>query len=258
MKTAIDNTTLIKQFLKGKDTLIANRELRVEKILDEAQLFTTQGVLLAKGRFTTNFPKVAIRLRSSYWTLVHQLALEAGFIPLNLDQERADGVAFAQYDYHSVPAGYQVHCQEASVFWKTWWINHRNLQLMDILLLCDKKWYPVNHMLCDTGTIYVKTWRGEQMLSLADTVVWLDRNTHAQRKRVTVKQHRDETLVTTEYPYHTDVTTAQSGASPVPSELRQIVKVDVDRLIVRTALGPVIIKGQNLSCTLARQVNRVS
>ncbi|MEM8613301.1 MAG: hypothetical protein AAGF93_14875 [Cyanobacteria bacterium P01_H01_bin.105] len=264
MKIAIDNIALIKQFLNGKESLLANRELRVEKALDEIQLLTTQGILLAKGQFTTNFPSVTIRLSSDYWALIHQLALEAGFIPFNLEQERAAGAIFASYDYHSVPAGYQIHCQEASVFWKTWWINHRKLQLMDILLLCNKKWYPVNHMLCDTGTIYVKTWRGEQTLSLADTVVWIDRNTHEQRQRITIKKHHNkDKLVATKYPYHTDVNStdmpaAQSKPLQIPTELQPVVKANANRLIVHTVLGPVIITGQNLACILARKGTKVS
>ncbi|MEM9485055.1 MAG: hypothetical protein AAGA83_15360, partial [Cyanobacteria bacterium P01_F01_bin.116] len=150
MKTAVDNITLVKTFLKGEDSLLANRELRIEKALDETQLLTNQGILLAKGRFNHQLPNIVIRLNSDYWQLIHKLALNAGFIPLRIDQERLAGVTFAQYDYQSIPAGYQVHCQQASLFWKTWWINHRQLQLMDMLLLCKKRWYPIQNMLCET------------------------------------------------------------------------------------------------------------
>ena len=261
MKIAIDNIVLTKKFLKGETSLLANRELRIEKALDETQLLTTQGILLAKGRFTAKFPNVVIRISSDYWALIHQLALEAGFIPLDLEQQRLAGATFAQYDYYSIPAGYQIHCQEASAFWKTWWVNHRKLQLMDILLLCNKRWYPVNHMLCDTGTIYVKTWRGEQTLSLSDTVVWIDRNTQTHRQRITVrKHHTKDKLASTEYPYHDDLHKIQlkSQQPKVPTDLKQVIQADGNRLIVHTVLGPVVIEGQNLTCTLARKVGRVS
>lgn len=261
MKIATDNIALIKKFLKGKASLLANRELRIEQAQDENQLLTTQGILLAKGRFTAKSPNVVIRISSDYWALIHQLALEAGFIPLDLEQQRSAGATFAQYDYHSVPAGYQIHCQAASAFWKTWWVNHRRLQLMDILLLCNKRWYPVNHMLCDTGTIYVKTWRGEQTLSLSDTVVWLDRNTQEHRPKITLrKPHTKDKHVATEYPYHADLQTTQSKFQQprVPTELQRVIQADGNRLIVHTVLGPVVIDGQNLSCTLARKVSKVS
>ncbi|ESA34731.1 hypothetical protein N836_15035 [Leptolyngbya sp. Heron Island J] len=261
MKVAIDNVVLINKFLKGEASLLANRELRLEKALDEIQLLTTQGLLLAKGRFTSNLPNVMIRIRSDYWALIHQLAIDAGLLPLNLEAERAAGATFAQYDYHSVPAGYQIHCQAASAFWKTWWVNHRKMQLMDILLLCNRRWYPVKHMLCDTGTIYVKTWRGEQTLALSDTVVWLDRNTQARRPKITVRKHHTQNkLPTTEYPYHDDLRTTQlkSQQPRVPADLQQVIQTDDNRLIVHTVLGPVVIGGHNLTCTLARKITKIS
>ena len=270
MKTAIDNITLINKFLTGEDSLLANRELRVEKALDETQLLTTQGILLAKGRLTHRLPNIVIRLKSDYWELLHQLALDACFIPLHIRQAQLDGATFAQYDHQNVPAGYQVHCEDASAFWKTWWINHRKLQLMDMLLLCNKCWYPVKQILCDTGTIYVKTWRGEQTLSISEPVIWLDRNTQEHRRPLTLpRRKRQEPAVA--YPYHTDLSveqqspqSSQSLQSPqpgkimVPSNLRQVIKADKNRLLVHTVLGPVIIEGQNLTCTLARKVAKAS
>ncbi|MEM1255297.1 MAG: hypothetical protein AAGI69_22900 [Cyanobacteria bacterium P01_H01_bin.21] len=271
MKIAIDNIALIKTFFKGKESLLANRELRVEKALDEIQLLTTQGILLAKGRLAVNSPKVLIRLRSDYWALIHQLALEAGFVPLSIEQDRLAGVTFAQYDYYSVPAGYQIHCQEASMFWKTWWINHRRMQLMDILLLFQNRWYPVNHMVCDTGTIYIKTWRGEQTLSLSDTVVWLDRNTQTERQVRVRKRPVQDKPILTKYPYHDDLVAAQSTAPveqpptapveqpTVSTNLQQVVQVDgPNRLIIHTVLGPIAVEGQHLTCDRVRKVAQVS
>ena len=260
MKTAIDNITLINKFIKGEDSLLANRELRVEKALDETQLLTTQGILLAKGRLAHRLPNIVIRLKSDYWELLHQLALDACFIPLQIRQAQLDGATFAQYDHQSVPAGYQVHCQEASAFWKTWWINHRKLQLMDMLLLFNKRWYPVKQMLCDTGTIYVKTWRGEQTLSISEPVIWLDRNTQEHRRPLTLPQRKHQEPAVA-YPYHSDLPgeqSPQSGQITVPSNLRQVIKADNNQLLVHTVLGPVIIKGKNLTCTLARKVAKAS
>ena len=221
MKIAIDNIALIKTFFKGKDSLLANRELRIEKALDEIQLLTTQGILLAKGQLAVNSPKALIRLRSDYWALIHQLALEAGFVPLSIEQDRLAGVTFAQYDCYSIPAGYQIHCQEASAFWKTWWINHRRMQLMDILLLFQNRWYPVNHMVCDTGTIYIKTWRGDDLVAVPPTV--------------------------------------PAVPPTVPANLQQVVQVDSpNRLIIHTVLGPIAVEGQHLTCDRARNIAEVS
>ncbi|MEA5463572.1 hypothetical protein [Leptothoe sp. PORK10 BA2] len=261
MKAAIDNITLIQKFLKGEDSLLANRELRMEKALNETQLLTTQGILLAKGRLTDRLPNIVIRLKSDYWELLNQLTLDACFLPLHLQQDQLDGATFTQYDYHSVPAGYHAHCQEASAFWKTWWINHRKLQLMDMLLLCQKRWYPVQEMLCDTGTIYVKTWRGEKTLSISEMVIWLDRNTKEHRPPSKYPQHHQTKVGETapRIPVRADLLSNQlpgtvSGQIMVPDNLRQVIKADNNRLLVHTVLGPVIIEGQNLTCALARKV----
>lgn len=256
MKTIIDNMTLIQAFFKGEDALLANRELRVEKAHDEIQLLTTQGILLAKGRLKQRLSNVFIRLQSDHWDVIHQLALNANFIPFNLQQERLNGATFSQYNHHGVPAGYQVHCQEAAAFWKTWWINHRKLQMMDMLLLCGKRWYPVNHMICETGTIYIKTWRGEQTFSILDTVIWLDRNTHEQRRRATVHRHHGNQQDTASRPSQYQ-TTAQVNPPKVPDDLRSVIQASDKRLIIHTVLGPVVIEGQNLTCTLARKMAKV-
>lgn len=266
MKAALDNTTLIRKFLKGEDSLLANRELRVEKALDETQLLTTQGILLAKRRVNTSLPNIVVRLKSDYWQLLHQLTLDAGFIPFRLDEARYAGETFVQYDYHSVPAGYQIHCQEASAFWKTWWVNHRKLELMDMLLLCEKRWYPVNKMVCETGTIYIRTWQGEKVFGITDTVVWLDRNTQERRRRIQVrKHHMPDKTVASPYPYHNEESANEKSISAVdadepivPATLRPVVKAGKNKLLIQTALGPILIEGENLTCTLARRVAKVS
>ena len=257
MKTSIDNTALVKKFLRGGESLLANRELRVEQALDETQLLTIQGTILAKGRLTDPLPNIVIRLDSDYWELIHQLALEASFIPLTINQDRLAGATFIQHSYHSVPAGYQIHCQEASAFWKRWWLNHRKLQLMDMLLLHNNRWYPVSQMLCDTGSIYVKTWRGEQVLYITDRVVWLDRNTQEKRKRIEVNRHQAKAQdIPIKYPYH--LPDRPPGHCTVPADLAQVIKAGKDRLLVRTAVGIVLIEGQNLTCKLARKLTQVS
>ncbi|MEM9809476.1 MAG: hypothetical protein AAF959_29865 [Cyanobacteria bacterium P01_D01_bin.56] len=267
MKAALDNTTLIQKFLKGEDSLLANRELRIEKAREETQLLTNQGILLAKRRFNTSLPNVMVRLKSDHWQLLHQLTLEANFIPFQLDQVRYAGETFAQYDYHSVPAGYQIHCQEASAFWKTWWVNHRKLELMDLLLLCEKRWYPVNKMLCETGTIYVRTWQGEKTLAVSDTVVWLDRNTQTRRKRIQVRKHHapGKQIVDSPYPYHNEETSSPRKTSGnnldkpiVPGSLQKVVRAGRNKLIIQTALGPILIEGKELTCRLGQTVTKVS
>ncbi|MEO0867006.1 MAG: hypothetical protein AAFY17_00900 [Cyanobacteria bacterium J06642_11] len=267
MKAALDNTTIIQKFLKGEDSLVANRELRIEKALEETQLLTTQGILLAKRQKKTSLPNIMVRLKSDYWQLLHQLTIEAHFIPFQLDQVRYAGETFARYDYHSVPAGYQIHCQAASSFWKTWWVNHRKLELMDLLLLCGKRWYPVKKMLCETGTIYVRTWQGERTLAVSDTVVWLDRNLQTQRKRIQVRKHHDpgRQQPDSPYPYHngepdnSEQPPEKSLDKPVvPANLKQVVRAGRNKLLIQTALGPILIEGKDLTCTLGRKVVKAS
>ena len=127
---------------------------------------------------------------------------------------------------------------------------------MDMLLLCKKRWYPVNQMVCDTGTIYVKTWRGEQTLSLADTIVWLDRNTQEQRRRIKVHKHHDPGRLGMSAKSVGPVNPSEHPI--VPAELQQVIKAGKDRFLIHTVLGPVVIEGQNLTCTLARKAARVS
>ncbi|MBT9310995.1 hypothetical protein [Leptothoe kymatousa] len=266
MKDTLDNTTLIQKFLQGEDSLLANRELHIEKAREETQLLTNQGILLAKARLKGSNPYVVVRLQSDYWQVVHQLALQANYLPFGMDKARFEGATFVQYDYHSVPAGYEIHCQEAAALWKTWWVNHRQLELMDMLLLCDKRWAPVNKMVCETGTIYMKTWQGERVFAVSDTIVWLDRNTQKRRRRIQVpKHHAPGKTSPSPYPYHSGEDISEKpapvdeSANPVvPDNLRRVVRAGKNKLLIQTALGPILIEGENLSCSIGRRTAKKS
>ena len=128
---------------------------------------------------------------------------------------------------------------------------------MDMLLLHNNRWYPVSQMLCDTGSIYVKTWRGEQVLYITDRVVWLDRNTQEKRKQIEINRHQARAqAMPIKYPYHFDQ--PDRSHCTVPADLAQVIKAGKDRLLVRTAVGIVLIEGQNLTCKLARKLTQVS
>jgi hypothetical protein len=172
MKLSVDNTTdnatLIKQYLKGKTAFLANRELRIETVFQERHLSTNTGQLIAKGTFEDQAITLFIRKESEYWSLIHSKALKRSIVPIN--EPAYSG--FLKYEYHPVPEGYHLNCDEAQYLWKFWWLNRRRLQLMDLVIYRHHSWYPIRNIICQQGTLYVKTWGGEISLRFDDAALW--------------------------------------------------------------------------------------
>ena len=175
MKTCLDNASLIEEYIQGKASLAANPDLRVETIDNKVQLLEKNGKLLAIKEVRACPATFLVRHHSAYAGLIQQSLQRHCFAPAS----GVDNIRLVPYRKFSVPPNYDLKFDEAVVLWKCWWRHHRfsrksGLQL-DLLLMVRQKWYPLNNIACDRGTLFIKTLIGEVVLDRTDIAVWLER-----------------------------------------------------------------------------------
>jgi hypothetical protein len=162
----LDDITLIRNYLRQEPTLLSNPQLRVETASPQAvQLLTHHGQLLATADFTHLPPRIKIRPRSNYETLLHEMLIAHQFLP----QGPCEGGGFPCYSYHPIPDGYTLQVTPALDFWKQWWGRYRTRlpqqrggQQMDLLVFTQHQWYPVQDVISDRGTLFIKTAVGKR------------------------------------------------------------------------------------------------
>ena len=175
MKTCLDNASLIEEYIQGKASFEANPELRIETIDNRVQLLEKNGKLVAIKEIQARPATVLVRHDSKYIGLIQQSLQRHCFAP----DQGVDNIRLVPYRKFSVPPNYNLKFNEAVVLWKTWWRHYRfsrrsSLQL-DLLLMVRQKWYPLNNIACDRGTLFIKTLIGEVILDRTDIAIWLER-----------------------------------------------------------------------------------
>jgi hypothetical protein len=274
---ALDDTTLITQFIRGEVSLAANQNLRVEAAFEVVQLLTKRGILLAtaslEGEHQTR--TIVARQNSDYWQLMHRLLAESRFMLI----EPAEQAGFVKYEERPVPAGYQLNCTEARQLWKAWWTNirhgNRHSIQLELLIFQRNTWYPVREIACNQGTLFVKTLAAEIALQGNDLIAWL------QKGGSPIDQHLDQKLpvpqATTQKESANNGVAAQKGAvgeavaATMPIEvngaveakaarpnaqmaaradLSTVIRHSQGKLYVTTALGEVVIEGIDLKVWL--------
>lgn len=275
MSQHLDDLSLLRQYLRQESTLLANPNLRVQPVADAVQLLSRTGELLAVAKFNQLPASVSVRPESAYEPLLKKLLLAHSFLPTGQCEDHQ----FYCYQYHLIPEGYTLNATPAMALWKSWWGRQRrflgNASQTDLLMFTRQKWYPVREMVCDKGSLFIKTWVGETAHAAEDLVVWLEieeQDSDDDKTQFFFPQPAGETSIK---PQSSEVKqpsaaqaeldtrtlqqspapkTAQSSpkptSTPSPVELQQVARYHNGKLYVRTALGYVVVVGSELRCGL--------
>ncbi|PSN12119.1 hypothetical protein C7293_21555 [filamentous cyanobacterium CCT1] len=174
--TSPDDLTLLQWFVSGNATLEANQSLRVQPANSLRQLLGRKGKLLATAYDAATPPRIEVRRNTDYTDLLHQILLDYHFMPIG---QGLDSQVLC-YAHSVIPVGYRMNYTEARQLWKQWWIRssrrgNRNLQL-DLFVLTQNQWYPIRDIAINSGTLYIETLRGETVHYGDDMVVWLEKD----------------------------------------------------------------------------------
>jgi len=125
----LDDAALVRKFLEGESTLLANQTLRVEPAFGEIQLLAKREGVIATLK-SDDSGMVLVRNQTPYQALIHKALEEKGFVQINY----ADDKGLVHYKKHKIPKGYQLQCTESRLLWKEWWIRKKT----EILLLLPR------------------------------------------------------------------------------------------------------------------------
>ena len=178
-----DDVTLIRQFLTPDPTSINSQNFRIESALNVSQLLSQNDELLARLDRLTQPPIVLVKSSTQYWTLLHQILSEHGFMLANQVarslEKLPDESGFIHYQAQQIPSGYQMHCTPANVLWKVWSAQPRSQRQFDVrlelLLFTRNAWFPIQEISCDRDLISIKTLITVASLQAGDYVTWLQK-----------------------------------------------------------------------------------
>lgn len=174
--TSPDDLTLLQWFVSGDATLEANQSLRIQPANNLRQLLGRKGSLLATAYDAATPPRIEVRRKTDYTDLLHQILLDYHFMPVG---QGLDSQVLC-YTHSVIPVGYRMNYTEARQLWKQWWTRssrrgNRALQL-DLFVLTKNQWYPIRDIAINSGTLYIETLRGETVHYSNDMVVWLEKD----------------------------------------------------------------------------------
>ncbi|WP_035985200.1 hypothetical protein [Leptolyngbya sp. KIOST-1] len=255
---SLDDLTLMQWFVSGDATLEANQSLRIQPASNLRQLFTRRGLLLATAYDAAMPPRIEVRPGTDYTEVLHQILIDHHFIPTGAGKHRQ----VLDYAHYPIPEGYRIVYGQARQLWKLWWshasrLRDRHLQL-DLFVLVQHQWYPVREIALNSGTLYIETLRGETVHHGDDMMVWLEKEEAEEVEKTQfwapppVAKPASATPVPIQHsslPPAAPPSFAPVSAVPqasVDASLAPIVYTVDGKIYVQTAVGLVIVEGDNL------------
>jgi hypothetical protein len=251
-KVYLDDVEIVRQFIEGEGALTANESLRIQVDLDTTQLLARNGQVLAIARLQSSPSTVLIWAQSDYAALFHQVLEAYEYVPVGEDAQ----TRFQIYEHHTVPVGYQLHCDEARELWRQRWLQRRHsptaLRPYELQLLKAGEWSPIQEIVFNQDTLFVTTPLGETVHQGNDLLVWIEQQAEANGDEptqfLTAEMAAEQGYLKAATPPQRQPPIRPHHAAPVP--LDQIVRSKSGKLYVRTALGELVIEGSNLNCRL--------
>ncbi|RUT07620.1 hypothetical protein DSM106972_018800 [Dulcicalothrix desertica PCC 7102] len=168
----LDDVSLIKEYIQGKNKLGFNNNLRVEPVGETIQLLTKKGVMLASVNIASQFKVVLVRQDSNYWELINKILLENSLMPTGkLVNE------LMRYEYHPIPRGYQINYAEANQLWQYWQRNiNQNTdgtRRLNLLVFNPEGWQPIKDVGLSNETVFIKTYASDVVIHNCSRIAWL-------------------------------------------------------------------------------------
>ena len=170
----MDDLTLLQLFVSGDVHLEANRNLRVEPVNCQRQLFSRDGALLATAHDQAFPPCILLRGGTKYTSVLHQTLIDHHLIPVT--GLLADGCT--RYEYHPVPKDCLIHCDPARNLWKRWWQDQKRFTKQSndatLQILVNGQWQAIDNIVLNRSTLYITAANHETICHGDDNIVWLE------------------------------------------------------------------------------------
>ncbi|MER3433360.1 MAG: hypothetical protein C4288_08010 [Leptolyngbya sp. ERB_1_1] len=164
----LDNTELIKKFVEGELSFLANRNLRIEPAFNTEQLLARKGELIATAKLVGKIRAVLVRQPSAYQELVNRVLVVQQYIPIEIDAQ-----GFVKYERCPIPPGYEANYSEFRQLWKAWRIYSSSPSNAPLLIREGNTWLPVQKIEFAKETFFIRVPGDEKMVRISDRLVWL-------------------------------------------------------------------------------------
>ena len=175
----LSDIELIQSFVKDsvqcKGVLLSNTALNAQKVCESNQLSARAGGILLKANLVEGQPEFSVKAGSSHWDLINQILVSHHFLLMG----EIDRWGFYHYKLVKLPKGYQANCAPAVLLWRAWWKYQQRIIRssipLELLIRTRDTWYPIKHLECGHGLIYIRTLGSEIQLHSDDLAVWLNK-----------------------------------------------------------------------------------
>ena len=175
----LSDIELIQSFARDsvqcKGVLLSNTALSAQEVCGINQLSSKAEGILLKTKLVEGNPEFSVKAGSSQWDLINQVLVSHGFLLMG----EIDRWGFYQYKSVKLPKGYQANCAPAVILWRAWWKYQQRIIRssipLELLIRTRDTWYPIKHLECGHGLIYIRTLGSEIQLHSDDLAVWLNK-----------------------------------------------------------------------------------
>ncbi len=175
----LSDIELIQSFVKDsaqcKGVLLSNTALSAQEVCGSNQLSTRAGGILLKAKLVAGELEFSVKAGASHWDLINQVLVSHHFLLMG----EIDRLGFYQYKPVKLPKGYQANCAPAVLLWRAWWKYQQRIIRssipLELLIRTRDTWYPIKHLECGHGLIYIRTLGSEIQLHSDDLAVWLNK-----------------------------------------------------------------------------------
>ncbi len=175
----LSNAELIQSFVRHscghQEVLLANPELRAERVCGTNQLFAKGEGLILTTRQKTTALQFSAKRSSSHWNGMIAALTEQSFLMVG----EPDQHQFYTFQQDKIPEGYEPHCTESVMLWRSWWKHRQRIVQatlpQELFIRTRGTWYPIRNLNLSNGMLFVQTFGSEIELHISDLVIWLSK-----------------------------------------------------------------------------------
>ncbi len=164
----LDDVALIRKFVEGELSFVANQNLRIEPAFDTAQLLAKKGELIATAKLVGQIRAVLVRQSSTYQELVNRVLVDQQYIPTGINDR-----GLVQYEYCPIPIGYDANYTEVRHLWKAWRTHYSRQPNATLLIRSGQTWLPIQKIEFGQESFFIQVPGDEKMLCVSDRIIWL-------------------------------------------------------------------------------------
>ncbi len=164
----LNDVELIRKFIQGDLSFLANQNLRLEPVFNSAQLLAKRGELIATAKLVGKIRAILVRQSSAYQELLNRILTEHQYLPIGINDQ-----GLVEYEHSPIPSGYEANYTEVRHLWKAWRTHYSRKTNLKILIRSNQDWLPIQKIEFGQENFFLHVLGDEKMLCVSDRIIWL-------------------------------------------------------------------------------------